>query len=379
MLTVKGKYNEAVVYVKELDEKCEEQIRDYVDLPVFAGTKVRVMPDVHLGKGSVIGFTATYNGYVAPNIIGVDIGCGVSAYRLGAGDTNFMALDKYIRRYVPAGRSVHNNLHPMLEAVVYSLGGGMSFSSFSDRLTSLAAKLGIPPDRFFRSLGTLGGGNHFIEIDKDQYDERWLLIHSGSRNPGLQVASYHHKLADKATPMESPIKYLSGGSAESYIEDMKFAQLYAVINRALMATTILDFFKLDLNRVDIVESVHNYMDFDSGIIRKGAISARSGEAVVIPFSMADGAVVGTGKGNAGWNYSAPHGSGRKYSRTKAQGLSMDDYRRQMRHVWSSSVKRATLDESPMAYKAADEIIDMLDDTVSVERRLFPIYNFKASE
>jgi RNA-splicing ligase RtcB len=254
----------------------------------------------------------------------------------------------------------------------------MPLGTFRERIDTLSAKLRMPVARIWASLGTLGGGNHFIEIDRDEDQCRWLLIHTGSRNFGLQVATYHQKLAQKRTSAESSIKFLSGVAAEEYIADMTFAQFYARVNRAVIAYQIgCDFFKIARDRLRAIESIHNYIDFEHKIIRKGAISAQSDEPLVIPFSMADGAIIGRGKGNGEWNYSAPHGSGRKLSRTQAKALSLDQYRTQMKGIWSSCINSNTLDESPMAYKSSNDILEFVADTLSVTNRLRTLYNFKA--
>jgi RNA-splicing ligase RtcB len=234
-------------------------------------------------------------------------------------------------------------------------------------------------ERIFASLGTLGGGNHFIEIDKDEHHNRWLLIHSGSRQFGANIAGYHETLALRETDAESNIKYLSGHYADAYLADMHLTQHYARLNRALMAQTIAkNFFNVDIRDTEYRDCVHNYIDIPHSMIRKGAISAQKDEPVVIPFSMAEGAILGRGKGNADWNHSAPHGSGRKRARTEArQGLSLDEYRKEMRGIWSSVVCKDTLEESPMAYKKARDVLDYIAETVEIEQCLIPLYNFKA--
>jgi RNA-splicing ligase RtcB len=386
-ITVKGKHNEAIVYAKAIEANCENMISQYLDHPVFSGTKVRIMPDVHVGKGTVIGFTATFNSHVIPSTIGVDIGCGVCAYNLGKGKLKFDKLDEFIRKNIPSGMKVRPTFHEKYEKIVAFVSGyekGQYFSDaakFKTLIEELAIKEGYEPGRMLLALGTLGGGNHFIEIDKDSDNNRWLLIHSGSRNLGKCTAEYHEAIAIKETDKESPIKYLSGNMAEEYLHDMTIMQHYARINRALMAATIIEgFFKLPIEEVEHRESVHNYLDFSDNIIRKGAISAHKEEAVIIPFSMAEGAILGRGKGNEEWNNSAPHGAGRKLSRGQAkQGLSLDEFRKEMRNIWSSTVGKDTLDESPMAYKKPKDILDYIDDTVEIEDRLKPIYNFKSPE
>jgi RNA-splicing ligase RtcB len=383
-IKVKGLNNEAKDFAKALEATCEDKIRQYLDHPVFAKTKVRVMPDVHLGKGTVIGFTANIDDAVIPAVVGVDIGCGVCACNLGRGALRFDKLDAFIKKNVPVGLDVRPYLHENLDEIVeFSTSaenddcknGGL----FKKSIRDLCAKQKQWPERAFVSLGTLGGGNHFIEIDKDEEQNRWLVIHSGSRIVGAHTAEYHDIIALRETDAESPIKYLTGMYADDYRHDMITAQRYARINRALMAQTIAKrFFKVDIRETDYIESVHNYLDDDDGIVRKGAIRAHKDERVVIPFSMSEGAIIGCGKGNPDWNNSAPHGAGRKIARGQARkGLSLDEYRKEMRGIWSSTVCKDTLEESPMAYKRAKDVLDYIGDTVEITHRLKPLYNFKA--
>jgi RNA-splicing ligase RtcB len=338
-IIVKGKYNEAIVYAKALEYPCENKILHYLNHPAFADTKVRVMPDVHLGKTTVIGWTATYNKLISPSVIGLDIGCGICACNLGKGNLRFDKLDLFIRKHIPAGQNVRSSLHERLDEMnaYVSQHAGSSDSSpdlsnienFKNELRKIGEKQAHNIERVFASLGTLGGGTHFIELDKDEDNRRWLLIHSGSRQFGATIAGYHETLALRETDAESNIKYLSGQFADDYLADMRLAQHYARVNRALMAQTIAkDFFKVDIRETEYRDCVHNYIDIPNAMIRKGAISAQNDEPVVIPFSMAEGAILGRGKGNAEWNNSAPHGSGRKRARTAArQGLSLDEYRK----------------------------------------------------
>lgn len=382
-IVVKGRHNEARLYAKALEAACENKIRCYLDHPAFADTTVRVMPDVHLGKTTVIGWTSTYTTRVIPSVIGLDIGCGVCACNLGRGKLAFDKLDAFIRKNIPSGQEVRQSLHERLDEIsVFTAPPDSPVShagDFKNSLRSLCEKQKQHPERVFASLGTLGGGNHFIEIDRDDKHNRWLLIHSGSRILGARTAAYHEIVALRETEADSPIKYLSGAFAQDYLEDLGVAQRYARINRALMAQTIAKgFFKADIRETEYRDSVHNYIDPGDSMIRKGAISAKLGEPLVIPFSMSEGAILGRGKGNAGWNYSAPHGAGRKRSRTEAhRGLSMDEYRKEMRGIWSSVICKDTLEESPMAYKKARDVLDYLGETVEVEQRLKPLYNFKS--
>jgi RNA-splicing ligase RtcB len=384
-IIVKGKYNEAYVYAKALEYPCEHKIRQYLDHPDFADTKVRVMPDVHLGKTTVIGWTATYTNLIIPSVIGLDIGCGVCACNLGRGNLRFDKLDAFIRKNIPSGQAVRPEIHEYLDEMNIHASQGYHNSDlseteyFKNELRKLCEKQGKNSERIFMSLGTLGGGNHFIEIDRDENNNRWLLVHSGSRILGAHTAEYHEAIAIRETGVESNIKYLSGQLANNYLSDMRIVQHYARVNRALMAQTIArGFFKIDIRETEYRDCVHNYIDIANSTIRKGAISAKEGEPLVIPFSMSEGAVLGRGKGNADWNNSAPHGAGRKRARGQArQGLSLDEYRKEMRGIWSSVICKDTLEESPMAYKKARDVLDYIGETVEVEQRLIPLYNFKA--
>ncbi|MDR1072087.1 MAG: RtcB family protein [Treponema sp.] len=383
-ILVNGAYNKAHVYAKSLDAACENKIARYLNHPAFADTIVRVMPDVHLGKATVIGWTATYTNALIPSVIGLDIGCGVCACNLGRGNLRFDKLDAFIRKTIPSGQSVRSSLHESLDEMNTFASQGDSGGELADAgrfkqaIHALCEKQGENPERVFASLGTLGGGNHFIEVDGDEAHNRWLLIHSGSRMLGARTAEHHETIALRETEADSPIKYLSGASADEYLADMRVVQQYARVNRALMAHTIASgFFKVDLRETEWRDCAHNYIDMEAKMVRKGAISAQKGEPVVIPFSMAEGAVLGRGKGAAAWNCSAPHGAGRKKARSDARSLSLDEYRKEMRGIWSSVICKDTLEESPMAYKKARDVLDYIADTVEVERRLKPLYNFKA--
>jgi len=385
-LCVKGKYNEALVYAKALESVCEDKIRQYLDHPVFTGTTVRIMPDVHPGKGTVIGWTATYGDKIIPSVIGLDIGCGVCACNLGRGKLAFDKLDKFIRKTIPSGQNVRAGLHGDFNEInlfISEFKNNAGFSdgkNFPDSLTGLCGKLEKDPHRIFNSFGTLGGGNHFIEIDNDENHNRWLLVHTGSRILGAYTAGFHEAIALQETDAENKIKYLTGNYMSGYLEDLRIVQHYAAVNRALVTQTISkDFFGIDIRETEYLDCAHNFIDATKNIIRKGAISAEKDEPVVIPFSMAEGAVLGKGNGNAAWNFSAPHGSGRKKTRTDARALSLDEYRKEMRGIWSSVIRKDTLEESPMVYKKARDILEFIDDTVTTEHRLKPLYNYKAVE
>jgi hypothetical protein len=304
-IVVKGAYNSAWVFAKALETTCENKILCYLNHPAFSDTLVRVMPDVHLGKTTVIGWTATYGDLLIPSVIGLDIGCGVCACNLGRGNLRFDKLDTFIRKNIPSGQSVRSSLHESLDETLlfvsrYTGNSGNAELSdpgkFKAGIRRLCEKQGKSPERVFASLGTLGGGNHFIEVDVDEDHNRWLLIHSGSRIFGAHTAEYHETAALKQTEAGSPLKYLSGTSAGEYLSDLRVVQRYARVNRALMARAIAGgFFKVDIGETSYRDCVHNYVDTDAKIVRKGAISAKKGEPVVIPFSMAEGAVWGGAK------------------------------------------------------------------------------------
>ena len=378
-ILVKGSCNTALVYARAIEQGCEDQLLVYLNQPAFANTKVRIMPDMHPGKGALVGFTATCNDYAVPALIGVDIGCGISAYKLGRGKLPFDKLDSFLCKNIPAGIETRKNMDERAEKV-YPYSAEMPFSDFKRDIREICEAQEQNLQRVLCGLGTLGGGNHFIEIDQDEEHNRWLLIHTGSRNFGLLIAEHHIDLAISKTPPENSIKYLEGEDAQAYYRDMKTAQRYAEVNRALIAAIIIeDFFKESMENVERIETVHNYIDFKEKIVRKGAVSAQKDQPVVIPFSMSEGAIIGLGKGNPEWNYSAPHGSGRKLTRTQAKGLSMDEYRKRMRGIWSSRISKKTLDESPMVYKRSKDILDFIEETVAITHRLTPLYNFKAED
>ncbi|TFG62508.1 MAG: RNA-splicing ligase RtcB, partial [Spirochaetales bacterium] len=352
---------------------------------------VRIMPDCHAGAGCVIGYTARLNDTVIPNLIGVDIGCGVCTWNLGSLPVNkdlFENLDRFIRHSIPSGFKTRNRVFPRLEERMETDGAPKKvFSSFGDfekRITAVTGKINLEADRVWNSLGTLGGGNHFIELDIDDGRQVWLTLHSGSRNFGLQVAAFHQKLAKSAGQEGCPkgLEYLSGSAADEYMKDMETAQFYARLNRNCMGHEIITgFFNLPFDKLMRVESVHNYINFEDNIIRKGAISAHREEAVIIPLNMAEGCILGTGRGTEDWNESAPHGAGRSMSRSKArQNIPLAEYRNIMKNhkVWSSCIGKDTLDEAPQAYKRTKEIIDALKPCVKIEAFLKPLYNFKAS-
>ncbi|MDR2898629.1 MAG: RtcB family protein [Spirochaetaceae bacterium] len=378
-ITLNGVYADSVIYAKGIEVTAEDTLLRYQNNEVSAGSTIRIMPDVHAGKNSVVGFTATLNDCVVPSIIGVDIGYGISAYNLGKGRIGFEKLDRFIRKNIPFGTNTRYPIYPELETVYDTIAAEGSFQEFKSAVRRVCEAQGQIVPRVLGALGSLGGGNHFIEIDHDEEKNRWLLIHSGSRNFGYHIAGYHEEIAVKIG-RENPIKFITGDAAEAYIRDAALAQVFAQVNRAVIAKDIIEgFFDISMEGLEKIESIHNYIDLKDRIVRKGAISARAGERVLIPFSMSDGAVIAVGKGNPEWNYSAPHGAGRKIARSQAKGLSLDEYRKRMRGVWSNSINKNTLEESPMAYKRTRDILDYLPQTVDIQKRLLPVFNFKPEE
>jgi tRNA-splicing ligase RtcB (3'-phosphate/5'-hydroxy nucleic acid ligase) len=368
MVEISGSNGIAKVFNDEVESTAISQIEALMNHKISYGKKVRFMPDVHAGAGTVIGTTIEIGDCIVPNVVGVDIGCGVDAYFIGDVDIDFSVLDKAIRSLVPSGKNVHSkNVSGLSEYL-------------KEMILDTCCNIGLEDvDRVFNSIGTLGGGNHFIEVAEDNFGDKWLLIHSGSRNFGLQVANFHQKKANAICGYKET-SFLEGNDAKEYFRDMEVAQEFAVENRSSIAKIILDSlgFKIEAK----VLSVHNYIDFEDGIIRKGAIRAHKEDMVVIPFNMADGSIIGLGKGNEDWNFSAPHGAGRVLSRKKAkETVSLENFKRVMDDagVWTTSVNAGTLDESPFAYKNAESIIKYLEPTVKILYRLRPVYNFKSAD
>ena len=402
MLEIKGKVNTAICYATVIEEEAIEQIRRMCDYEFTAGSKVRIMPDVHAGKGCTIGTTMTVIDKAVPNVVGVDIGCGMYTVNLGNIEIDFEKLDEACH-FVPSGMNVWQGRqeHFDLERL-------RCFRELKDS------------KRLERSLGTLGGGNHFIEIDKASDGTKYLVIHTGSRNLGKQVAEIYQKLAVdlnrgmenyfeqreeiirtykeqgrrgeiqaalkelfhqrevKEATMPEDLCYLYGKYFEDYLADVEICQQFAKRNRELIAEVILR--RCELTAVDAFHTIHNYIDTGEMILRKGAIAAHKGEKVLIPINMRDGSVLAVGKGNPEWNYSAPHGAGRVMSRAGARkALSLEEYKKEMEGIYTTSVNEDTLDEAPMAYKSLSDIIDVIGESVEVIEVLKPIYNFKASE
>jgi len=376
----------AVVYGNYPDTEELRQIYAMMDCPAFAGATIRIMPDHHAGKGCVIGFTCPVpvGGSVVPNIVGVDIGCGVQALNLGSskmGENEFKAFDKYLRGSVPSGFNGRSETYKDLQQTYTRyVDERFPWADFQRQINDLAKKIGTKDQQVWCSAGTLGGGNHFIELDRaDLTGDLYLIVHSGSRNFGLKVCMYHQQKALSLVGSKGGLEWLEGADAEEYLRDMKTAQQYAMLNRMVMLTILAKHFNVKMRDAELITSVHNFIG-DDRVIRKGAISAKVGEQVIIPWNMKSGILLGTGKGNLDWNNSAPHGAGRTMSRGQAKReLTLTDFKADMEGIWSSCVSRDTLDESPRAYKDPLEIEKAILDTLNVTARLTPVYNFKASK
>ena len=404
-MEIKGKFATAVCFTKVIEDGAIGQIRTMCDTLFTEGSRIRIMPDVHAGKGCTIGTTMTVNGKAVPNVVGVDIGCGMYTVRLNTREIDFARMDE-AAHFIPSGRNVWEGRRER-----FDLTGLKCYRHLKDT------------KRLERSLGTLGGGNHFIEIDRDSHGDCWLVIHSGSRNLGTQVADFYQSLAidlqdgkeeffhrrdaliaeykaagrrgeiqaelkrmDKewkafrdrqAREIPEELCWLYGEYLEDYLHDVEICQQFAVRSRELMAEVILQ--RTGMEAVEAFHTIHNYIDTKEMILRKGAIAAHDGERVLIPISMRDGSVLAVGRGNPDWNFSAPHGTGRILSRTDAkEKLTMEDFTASMRGIYTTSVNESTLDESPMAYKSLEDIIDVIRDSVDIIDIMKPIYNFKAS-
>ena len=398
-LEIKGKITTAIAYANVIEDEAIEQIKRMCDYDFTEGAKVRIMPDVHSGKGCTIGTTMTVIDKAVPNVVGVDIGCGMYTVKLKDKDIDFARLDEACH-FVPSGKNVWEGRKEAFD------------------FTQLACFRELKEMSWLkRSLGTLGGGNHFIEIDEAADKTKYLVIHSGSRNLGKQVAEFYQKLATdlnrgkeeyfkarqeiidtykaegrrkeiqsalknlKWTPKDATIPddlcYVYGEYLDNYLHDVEICQRFAKRNRELMAEIIME--RAGLTPVEAFHTIHNYINTDEMILRKGAIAAHEGELVLIPINMRDGSVLARGKGNPEWNFSAPHGAGRIMSRTAAkENLSLDEYKKTMEGIYTTSVSEATLDEAPMAYKALSDIIGVIEESVDVIEVLKPVYNFKAS-
>ena len=399
MLEIKGKVNTAICYARVIEDEAIEQIRRMCDYEFTKGSRIRIMPDVHAGKGCTIGTTMTVKDKAVPNIVGVDIGCGMYTVNLGKAEINMEQMDA-AAHFIPSGLNVWEGRKERFDLIDLRCYRGLKDTR-----------------RLERSLGTLGGGNHFIEIDQAADSTKYLVIHSGSRNLGKQVAEFYqhlaidlnkgkeeyfakrdaliaeYKAAGRRSEIQAALKELKwqsreatipedlcfvyGQYLEDYLRDVEICQRFARRSRELMAEIILQ--RLGLEAFDTFHTIHNYIDTDEMILRKGAIAAHEGENVLIPINMRDGSVLAVDKGNPDWNFSAPHGAGRIMSRTAAKELlDLDEYRREMEGIYTTSVNEATLDEAPMAYKSLEDIIDVIGESVDIIEVLKPIYNFKAN-
>ena len=372
MFEVKGNCGTAVVYQDRdgVEEECVKQIQAVMDSEAVEGSEVRIMPDLHAGAGICIGFTQKLAGRVVPNFVGVDIGCGMlvakierkKAKALFGHELGLERLDKIWRNEIPMGMLHRKSAH-----------------SFADEVHLENLITPVNKDNSLLSIGTLGGGNHFGELDVDGNGDYWFVIHSGSRHLGLEVAKHWQTIAKQKHPDVSPnLAWLEGDDMEGYLNDMKWAQEYAVWNREAMFDAVVKAFDL---RKDVEEkfcTIHNYIDTDLRIVRKGAISLQSGETAIIPMNMSFGSLVVKGKGNPDWNYSGPHGAGRVLSRRAArETLKMEDFKASMEGIYTTSVSAATIDESPMAYKTPEAILDQIGDSCEIVNRIKPVWNVKA--
>ncbi|WP_228588715.1 RtcB family protein [Alkalibacterium sp.] len=369
-MILEGQFNQAVIYTRVVDEKVREQAIQLLNEPFVKGEHIAIMPDTHIGKGAVIGTTmTTKNKKICPNLVGVDIGCGIMVTKLDPthlSERDFKRLDQVIRTHIPSGFNVN-----------------IKAKNFN-RLDDLTFEL----DKLMRvkqSLGSLGGGNHFIEVSRNEQGDYYLTVHTGSRSLGLTVANHHQRIAgnDCLKTVTSPkvaqpdLAYLEGQHLDDYLNDLTIAQEYAHANRLLISDRILR--HMNWTAVDQFDSVHNYIDPVQGILRKGATDASKGTRLIIPLNMKDGGIIAKGKGNPEWNYSAPHGAGRVLSRRQAKKqLSLAIFKDTMKDIYSTSVKMDTLDEAPMAYKNPTDIIDNIEETVAILEHIRPVYNFKAS-
>ncbi|SDY93209.1 RtcB family protein [Bacillus sp. 166amftsu] len=395
MLKLQGKYNEAKVFTNNVEETAVGQIIDLCNQEFAKESKIRIMPDTHAGAGCTIGTTMTIQDKIVPNLVGVDIGCGMEVVIIDKKkeEINFDQLDDTIRKHVPSGFSIRDKEHPLSKMI-----------DFKD------VRAPFTLQRAQKSIGTLGGGNHFIELNEDDKGNVYIVIHSGSRNLGKQVAEYYQNFAYeqllsvksikdeiierltkegrqqeihealrgiKKPKIRKELAYLEGKGFDDYMNDMKIAQKYAELNRKAMIDEIVT--RMDWEVTDQFTTIHNYIDMDNMILRKGAISAQQGERVIIPINMRDGSIIAFGKGNSDWNFSGPHGAGRIMSRKKAKEMiKLEDFQNTMTNVWTTSVDKSTLDEAPMVYKPMDEIVENTKGTIDIKHIIKPIYNFKAN-
>ncbi len=393
MKTIRTKYgNKVKIFAKTIEDTALQQITDFANFDAYKDSLIRIMPDCHAGKGCTIGTTMTIKDKVTPNLVGADIGCGMLTLKLKEKDIDLQNLDRVIHSKVPSGRAVHKKVQRVFD------------------FSSLRRKYELDLDRAAKAIGSLGGGNHFIELGKNKQGDIFLVIHSGSRGIGNDVAKLYQKTAveqmkktvdlnglieklksegryseieqavknakNRQIKINTDLAYLSGEAKDDYLNDMQIIQRYATLNRRTIADIILE--NTGLSEDYSFETVHNYIDFERMILRKGAVRAEKDEVLLIPLNMRDGSLICKGKGNPDWNYSAPHGAGRLMSRSMAkQNIRLDDFKNQMKGIYSSSVGKSTIDEAPEAYKPKEEILEIIGDTVEVLDVLKPVYNFKA--
>lgn len=368
MKIVEGKFNRAIVYTDNVEDTAIIQIKNLCDQEYTSGSKIRIMPDVHVGAGSTIGTTMTIKDKVVPNLVGVDIGCGIETVQIKNSHLELNKLDKLIYEKIPSGYKIRKNPHEYNNQI-----------DLSQLRCKDNGKINLK--RAVLSIGTLGGGNHFIESNKDDDGNIYIAIHSGSRRLGLEVANFYQNQAYKSLKKDDAkipkgLAYVSGNLMEDYIHDMKIVQRFASLNRKAMLDEIIKGMKLKV--VDEFTTTHNYIDTENMILRKGAVSAKQGEKLLIPINMRDGSLICVGKGNPDWNYSAPHGAGRLMSRKEAKNAySLSEFKKQMEGIYTTSVNKDTLDECPMAYKSIDDILDNISETAEIIKIIKPIYNFKA--
>ena len=400
MIILNGKYNSAKVFTDNIEQDAIAQIIAFCSQPMSEGAQIRIMPDVHAGAGCTIGTTMTITDKVIPNLVGVDIGCGMETVRLKEKHIELQKLDKLIFEKIPSGFAIREKPHRYGEKI---------------DLTELYCYKHIDPLRAEKSIGTLGGGNHFIEADKGEDGSIYIVIHSGSRHLGVETAKFYQNEAyrrlnksgdkeaaeliarlkaegrekqiqselkkltnTKTTSVPKHLAYCEGELFDQYIHDMKIVQKFAMLNRQAMMDEIIK--GMHLHVEEQFTTIHNYIDTDKMILRKGAVSAEAGERLLIPINMRDGSLLCTGKGSAEWNFSAPHGAGRLMSRSEAkQSFTVSEFKKQMKGIYTSTVSASTLDECPMAYKPIEDIVNNIGDTVTVNEIIKPIYNFKAGE
>ena len=399
MLELQGKYASAKVFTDVADNESISQVINLLNQPYISGSRVRMMPDIHAGAGCTVGTTMTIKDKICPNLVGVDIGCGMETVRIKEPRFDPRKLDVVIREGIPSGFSIRDKEHRFAEQA---------------ELEELCCAKHIDMSRAKRSLGTLGGGNHFIEADKDDAGNIYIVVHSGSRHLGLEIANYYQAAAYKALASCSPaeieatvlamkavgrqreieatlknmkakatkipkqLAYVEGELFAQYLHDMKIAQHYARLNRKAMIDVIVK--GMGFHVVEQFTTIHNYIDIENMILRKGAVSARLGEKLLIPINMRDGSLICTGKGNEDWNFSAPHGAGRLMSRSRAkETFTVSEFKKQMSGIYTTSVGQSTLDECPMAYKSMSDIVDNISPTVSIDSIIKPVYNFKAGD